>query len=131
MGVRPPTDQRREVRQDRVVEKKNVQRLQRRAEPEDEDREGGELPAVSRPELSRPGCLEQVHEPPEVSDEGHLTGRDRNGRQASRDEEAAEGPGVLPQERPEPVRRAIARRVRTVWVHQGFEASEHGVAPAI
>ena len=113
------------VRQDGVVQQRDIADHNQRAQEQDAQRHGQNLKPVGGEERSGAGVGQLVHQPPDIPDQRHIGegGQHRQGRGGGKD--LAEGADILGQKRPQLARGRVRRGVGGVGVNQVFEKAEH------
>ena len=124
MFVRPPSDQRAKIRQNRVVQKKHIQRLKRRTDQQDEDSQSNQPTAISLPHL-RGFARQNVDNPAHGPDQPNLDRGDNDGHQRGIPKHLFERPRVLEHERHQLCRRHVLFIVRAVGIDEVFKKAEH------
>ncbi len=126
--VRSPADQSAEIRHNRIVQKQHIKPLKRRAEQQHKERNKNQLSAVGLPKQRRI-TAQQVHQTPHVVDQPDLNRRNDNRHESSQGKHLFKRLGVVPQKRPQLLRRFIVFGVGNVGVDEVFKETEHGKWP--
>ena len=124
MAMGPPADERSEIGQHRVVEQKNVQKLQGRPQEQDQQGNDDQLSSVVLPNAVRRSA-KQIHHPAHVVDQPDFYRGDHHGHQASQDEDTFEGLRIVAQEWPQPGRRRVLFRIVAIRINEVFEETKH------
>ena len=100
MFMRAPADQRAEIRQDTVVQKRNIETLQRRAQDQNEARDQEKLGAILLQHTRRLTRGQEIDHPTHIIDQRDLNDGDKQRHRCRECKEPFERLRIFPQERP-------------------------------
>ena len=125
MAMRPPTDQRAEVRQDRIVQKHHIDRLHHGPQQQHGQRHEDQLGPMFRPHLRRIAA-QQIDDAAHVVDQPNLDRGDKDRHQPGEGKDLFERLRIVPQKGPEPLWRHILLAIGDIGIDEVFKKAKHG-----
>ena len=125
-----PPDHGAKIRQDRVVQQRDIADQQQGPQDQHRQRHAHKLGPMRRPEPGWPSVCQLVHQPPDIPNQRHI-GEGRQHRQhGGGREHLAKGADIVSQKRPQLARRRVGLGVGGIGVNQPLKELEH-VFPAL
>ena len=124
MFVGAPANKRPEIRQDGIVQKRDIDALQDRPHEQNQQRNDHKFGAIGLPN-QRGVTLQDIHNAAHVGDQPNFHHGHDNGHDAGYPKHPLKRLRIGHHERPQFLRRCVLLSVIYIWVNEAFEKAQH------